>query len=712
MRRLLPLLLLLLPVVLAADILVAPPPVGAAAGERYMPHAARNGDGFLVVWQDVRGSRSEYRAIRVSRDGVPIDRTDFSLGAERPFDWILMASDGRDTLVLFSRLGATSVVIVTSDGQVIRRPDLPDWVRDVAFARDRYVVARGNGALAFMNTRGDVTRGYIGFGRRSEQIRNIRLAAAPDGRLLIVWRTLGGPFTAVIDVDLLAAPSFTGFDSGSSATPSPDIIGAATNGDTFLVAWRERVGDVSHFRTRALDRDGRPLGPDRTAGVTFSFNAVALAPSGSGYVLSTIDSFSLEYALLHLDSAGVPRGTTPLLGRNGASYYLDLAGDGGSLLAVWVQRTGGLGGTLVAAAGIDESGDFTHPPSLISRNYLGQRQSAATRCDDGWLMAWTELGPYAEVRYRRFSPEGRALDPLSLPAGSSPRRDQSRPAVACGGGTHLVVWTESRPAENGTSLPGAVYGTLLGGAEPVVFQIRAGGWDETQSSAVWDGRSYVTATIEYSTVVVERWDHRGRATGDRFVYGPHYGLRTASAIAAIDWNGSEFLVAFREAGTHADGLRIRTIRLDRALQLLSMEDLTGWRGTTTVFPSIDVAASPDRWMVVWSEGSNLPITTARPYRHIAYELARDGSPAFGAQIIADQVTEPQADVAWDGEAFLFAAGHVASRIVPGGRAELVAGPVGADVEAVAVDGARRLILYTRDDEGTDRLWMRLDEVPR
>lgn len=664
LRRLLPFtLFLLFPLLAGADVLVSPARVGSPGADRYYPKAAPNGDGYLVVWLDYRDGRSEHRAIRVDRDGVPIDRTDFSLGAYHPAgDEVHLASDGRDTLVVFSRFPVSTSLFVTSDGRVLPGPSFDGAVHDVTFAGDRYVVAMRYGVLRLLDRRGDVVRSRIVISRR-EEVRHTRLAGSPGGRLLVLWQTLGGPFTNVVDVDYLAAPGFAGFDSGSSAAPAVQLLGAAASGDSFLAVWREGFGRNYYTRVRALDRGGRVLGPDRTIhSAPFSGYGAVASDGNSFYV--TADDFTPNRKLIRLAADGRLLATMPV------AVAGELADGDGFVLSVWAYLNGGMGGSHVWAAAVDGGGDLVRAPSLVARNLLRQQYPDAARCGEGWLTAWTELGQYAEVRYRRFALDGLPLDRESIVLASGPKSDHAHPAVACGGGTAFIAWVESQPAENSTSLTGRLHAAILGIApEPlrIVLDDNTGVRDQ-QLDVVWDGDSWVVAWTDGGELRVSRWDRHGRPVGSGSRTVRTYGWEAA----AIGFNGSEFLVVHYHL-SRADEIRLEAFRLDRDLRRVTTATPVNALRKHVAFGSVSVTGTPSTWTITWTERTIDPVRTSHgPWTHVAVTFPHDALPFTTA---APAAVDPRLAVAHD---------------------------------AVVAEG---LILYTRVDpySNSERLWMRLEE---
>lgn len=356
-------------------------PISSATDTQTSPSVTWNGTDFFVVWIDHRNGTSEVYGARVGTGGVVVDPTGISIATSldgQPSD-PQASSDGVDYFVAWNRVsGAGSDVVGTrvTSGAVVSDP------AGLAIA-----VMASSPALAFDGT------GY-----------------------LVAWVRGSDIYGTIVAQDgTIADPSGIPISRSANVQTLPSV---ASNGSDYLLVWEDaRNGDdVDIFGSR-VSADGTIVDP---VGIAIS-TAVgeqrqpSLASNGTDYLVVWQDARSgdpvpwdvygarVTSAGSVVDSLGVAISTAanaqsgPLAASDGTDYYVvwNDARDAASVVY----------GTRVTAGGIvvEPSG------TAISSGSAFHRVTGLAGSTDRYLVAWADW--YGDVHGARVTGAGVVEDP-------------------------------------------------------------------------------------------------------------------------------------------------------------------------------------------------------------------------------------------------------------------------------------------------------------
>jgi hypothetical protein len=382
----------------AAEIPVSAPVYGPAEFIQFHPQVASDGDNFLVIWSDLRGSAfSNLYATRVSASGEVLDKTNIRVASRIASATVLWT--GRAYLVLIQNGTGLSVARLDREGRVVS-PATPLPIQG-AFLSEAQQAAASNGS-----------------------------------RVVIVYtRPGGGQFAAVLDPDGQLLESEIAIGSGTSSR-----LIVASNGSGFLVVRHDQTLDTDPITAIRLDATGHPID---TTPLSIGFGRFpSVASDGGGYVILTAPPSSLAsdnaVRTTHVGSDGSvgPLTNTPLVGHpDGATSLAWLGSEYVALLYVVSQSQ-----PVVQGLRLNADGNATSAPFAVS-----QRGEAVALASNGRraYSAWTEAGAdgsNSDVMGRVLAPTP-AADAVRLDTAASSQR---RPAGAYDGTTFLTAWEETQ----------------------------------------------------------------------------------------------------------------------------------------------------------------------------------------------------------------------------------------------------------------------------
>lgn len=385
-----------------AEIPVSAPVYGPAEFIQFHPQVASDGDNFLVVWSDLRGSAfSNLYATRVTASGEVLDKTNIRV-AER----IASASvvwTGRAYLVLIQNGSGLSVARLDRDGK-LAAPATALPIQGLFFTEPQQAAASNGSRVVLVYTR---SSGLHQFAQ----------------------------FAAVLDAEGQFLESEIPLGSGTNPR-----LNIASNGSQFLVVRYEQTLDTDPITAIRLDANGHPIDTN-PLGIGFG-RFPSVASDGSGYVILAAPPATLasnnEVRTVHVGSDGAvgPLVTTPLSGHiDGATSLSWLGSEYVATMAVIGQDQ-----PVVQGLRLNAGGNATSAPFAIS-----QRGAAVAVASNGRraYSAWTEAGADGS----NSDVMGRVLAPT--PAGDAVRLDtaassQRRPAGAYDGTTFLTAWEETQ----------------------------------------------------------------------------------------------------------------------------------------------------------------------------------------------------------------------------------------------------------------------------
>jgi hypothetical protein len=277
------------------------------------------------------------------------------------------------------------------------------------------------------------------------------------------------------------------------------------------------------------------------------------------------------------------------------------APNGTKTLVVWTKRVG----TQTDIWGRIEAPDTTTIETAfpIASGSVNQNTPDVAWNGSNWLVVWQATGDMGRgsIRGRRVSGAGALLgSELIVAAGT----DKNRPAVAAGpNGQSLVVWTDARNAER--ALTGIdIYGgrvtaagaKLDGTGLRLSRDTQAKQSSEDEADVAWNGSTYLVAWREVGVERSQIGATQRRANGTAVTGGYLTPTTALAAEPAVASNGRDFLVVATSSGrsTPAD---IRGIKVTNAFVRSSfmISTVADDQGSPTV-------AFNDTYLVAWVDG--------------------------------------------------------------------------------------------------------------
>ena len=383
-----------------------------------------------------------------------------------------------------------------------------------------------------------------------------RFPALPegDGDLEVRIRLVEGAFVGETEGGLHFAAGALGvryghgrwIDALGTATPVP----ARWDGSAVVLTVTGGVLEGSIYPATLDPIISPELGMDEPVYGPAGGGAPAVASDGSGWLVVWADTRPGTWGT-DVHGARVSA-TGSLLDEGGISISAPgelqespaVAWGGDAYLVVW-DRERDVYGARVSASGavLDAAG------IPIATSPENQGTPAVAWGGDHFLVVWVTWGdqpfPDRNVRGARMSASGSVLDGTEIPIATGVSA-QGRPAVAWGGASHLVVWEDS-PSDGAPDILGArvsASGDVLDGAG---IPIAAGPHPEEEPAVAWNGSAYLVVWSDSGT---GQDIHGARVSASGSVLdAPGIPISTAAnaqLAPAVAWNGSDYLVAWRD----------------------------------------------------------------------------------------------------------------------------------------------------------------------
>lgn len=365
-----------------------------ATGAQNDPAIASDGVGALVVWSDNRYGNFDVFASRMSADGEVLDPGGIPIAPSWADDvgpdviW-----DGVDYLVIWTNLLGLFGARVSRDGTVTSLGALVD-TPGLSYGA---VATNGNQYLVVFTT--------IGAGQLTLSGQLLDRGGHPTGSRLTIAPAGSASFARI-----------------------------ASNGDSFVVVWREGIATLS----RRVDRDGT-LGERRILGSS-AFSRVAIDYAQGQYVVAWADKSPL---VITLDNAGNPSGPSVAFGRPGEfASFVDIASIAAGYVLTWISTTLEFGSVgALTTQPITRSLTPAAPPAAVADTPNGASTPAITSTVSGVIVAWADLRfGTRDIFSAPLDSIGRANGPARIVSQSIP--NQTSPALATIGNVVMVVWRE------------------------------------------------------------------------------------------------------------------------------------------------------------------------------------------------------------------------------------------------------------------------------
>jgi len=504
---------------------VSAPLYGLAPGGKWPPVVATDGDGFLVVWGDVRSWPDAIYAARLSANGELLDPTGIRIALG--FDpSVVFAGDSYSVFWFEYSANQTTLHIarISRDGRIVDGPRVvADGVPFTAFSvasNGRRIVVAWPERLYVLSAEGEVLE-------RDIRIQNDCHTPYCEGTPLVTSNGTGFlialPFQGqimAVALDANGHPS-TGVKFDSDAVP----IALTTDGSNYMVV---DAAVSKNATSQQISASGALLAHNDLGG-RLATKPIALTWNGTDYVsLSRANFPDAPRVRLRLTWSGFvlalpPAGET-VLNRGAAES------NGRTILAAWN------GGASTNAAAImierlDPSTLTATTPTAITFSAATQLNPSIAFSGINYAVAWSE-GSRSWLRRFSFTGEPIDLHPVPLDTGVGSGRT---PRVMFDGKNYVAAALSPNPARRSGAeirltridgLTGEVLSTIDGpqGDVYTTFDLRSNG---TNTVMAWDfGEGLFVAEIGTTDLI-------NPAT-----------IRLGASEPSLAWNGTEWLVSF------------------------------------------------------------------------------------------------------------------------------------------------------------------------
>ena len=488
--------------------------ISTASGHQQAPRVAYHGGNYLVVWHDFRNHSSypDIYAARVTSNGVVLDKSGIAISTASYHQYHpeVLYGGGNFMVVWYDYRHSTSYADiygarVSAAGKVLDTAGIPisratrtQAMPQLAFDGANFLVvwydyrlhssycdiyaARVSGAGVLLDKNGIL----ISKASYYQQYPSVAYNAK-SGNYFVVWqdyRTYSKYYWDVYG----ARVSKAGKLLDSSGIPISAISNhqlnarVAEDGTDFLVVWQD-------YRNQS--KTGYDIYGARV-------NASGVVQDKSGVMIS--------------NAAGNQGNPT-------------LAYSGSAFLVVWYDdRNASNIKTDIYGARVFPTGTVLNPKGIpISLASNSQGTPAAAYDGTNYLVVWSDSRSVNNSSWDIYgavvSPSGTLVTKSGITI-STATKDQTRPAVAFGGGKYLVVWEDYRGSYR--DIYGAQVNTTGQVLQPVGFPVCNATYDQRYPSLAYDGANFLAV-----------WqDHRNSTT-----YGDIYGTRINTYGGVISTTG-------------------------------------------------------------------------------------------------------------------------------------------------------------------------------
>jgi hypothetical protein len=470
--------------------------LSTAAGDQRQPALASDGQATLVVWADRRDPANGFDlyGARLGRAGTLLasaqalvssigDEFDPSLtwtGAGYFLAWDAPGASGRD--VLGSRLD--------SNGAVLDVPNLTisattsNQALPAVASSTSVVLAAWTDGRNFNTSHDDIYAARIGFDGRLLDPAGVLVSkarepefwprVASDGtNYLVTWTDLRAGDSNYDVYGTRISPAGAVLDPAgipiSTANWNQLLASVASNGRGFLVAWTD-------YRSSGNPSDTIPPPPADVYAARVTSQGVVLDPTGIPI------------------AAGPDDENTPALTSDGSDYFV-------------VYQVGYYDSDLYGRRIRGDGTLLDLGPIAVSTAAGSQRLASVGWDGTNYVAAWSDnrssgvVWQGFDIFATRVSTAGVVLDPEGIPT-STASGEQIWPAVAGGGPSTLITWSDGRSSTTGATM---IYGARLSPAGQVLdpggiaFSGPPAGRDAP--AAAWTGAAYLAVWGEYGDAV-------------------------------------------------------------------------------------------------------------------------------------------------------------------------------------------------------------------
>jgi hypothetical protein len=519
---------------------LAPLPKGPAPYERRRPEVAANQNGFLTVWEDARVTPGQPRiwAARVSRDGALLDPTGIRVatmaaGSTLGTHFRSVATDGTDFLIAWVDQNRLGLAKVAGDGTLIPLPD------PAMAAGDASIVWIGDVYAVFVNDGGTIKVATVGRDGRVitrsvvglNTVSTFSTATNDDKTLVYIGWLQGG------DNSLRVAPIPSFQIRGGAISPPVVFEPTGSNGFPSQIDIGSNAGVVL-----AVWIDTEP-NPHVYRAQVLEGNGFAIGPvitlgdASASSVPPTVVWNGSEYVVTYkgLDEAARFVRIAPDSTILGAPTIISanvadvtIGTTGDDSLVVWIEQRGSF---MPLYADILNSGQSLlalPAPLLVSVSFADRSDAVVAWRGTHYLGVWRDLTDVSRAVVGRFSADGVPLDGTGVSINSG--LAASPPVMASNGSTAVVAWLDL----DGVS---SSFVDQAGGASR-----RAFGFPGGLPAVNWNGQQYLVAWRSPNGLLLALRITGAGATidGQAVIVGP------VSSAPFIGWTGNSYVVVYRE----------------------------------------------------------------------------------------------------------------------------------------------------------------------
>ena len=489
--------------------------------------------GFLVVWQDNRGTNgTDIFGCRLDENGQVIDES---------------------SIAICTAIGDQTDPAVTWDGQqyVVAWSDKREISQHIYAARVRF-----DGEV--LDKQGILTSGTNG-------IQAYARIASDGGSSLVVWQDSRGTSNDIygckLGQDGLVGRTYP-ISALSDNEEMPDIV---WNGSTFTVVWcdyRNMASYNSDIYGCRVSKSGIKMGKEfivscnvnLLVGASGAQRAPRITSFGTGCLVvwedsrNSSDSSDLYCARVNpsgtvLDTSGIA-----ICREAGDQELASVGFDGTKCLTVWRNRSG----RLPKAARVSIDGNVLDTDSItLSSAAAGSGGTATVGKNGDFLVVWNSLSVMNSDVIGVMVTDGGSLRSPGATTLSLAHDDQLDISSADVGSQYAVVWSQK---VNGSY---DILGMLMSYSgepllsEPVNLTSKFAG-DQTQPSIAWNGSRYLLVWCGNENVASNGWDIRGLILDAALkpVSSNAISISTSQedqARPSVASNGSNFFVSWEDS---------------------------------------------------------------------------------------------------------------------------------------------------------------------
>jgi len=548
-------------------------PISLAADGQYDPAVAFDGENYLVVWEDSRGTSSDIYCARVTTNGTVLDTAGIPVSTvtrhqERPRvaycngQYLVVWEDYRNSTIYAdvrgTRVSTAGQVLDTQAIEIAMMPDKDKETPEVASDGVNWLVVWRFGGTGVHGARVNSGGGVLdsgGFVISAAVLSQASPAVTFDAaNYLVAWADLRNYPPANYDIYCArVTPGATVLDTAGIAVSKAaghQMLPAVSHGaaGSFIV-WTDRRNDTTRY------------------------DIYGARVAGTGQVLDT-------------------SGIRVWQGRHTGYYPAVAAGD--SFFVLWSSGN-------VLGARVTESGVVLDTAGIaVAVGASHQSEPAVAGLGSEYLVAWQDYRSAEsefDIYAARVSSGARVLDPTPI-AVSTASGYQLSPVVAAGSGQYLVAWEDARRDKN--DLYCARVAATGAALDPAGIAVSAQPGEQRHAAAEWDGSNYLVA-----------WEDRrngqdfdiyvARVSPAGVVLDPT-GIPVAAATGDqltpdVAFDASNWLVVWADATSGGDVHGARVTPGGQVLDTVPIVVSAAQGGQS--YPS--VACGGDRFLVAWMD---------------------------------------------------------------------------------------------------------------